>query len=42
MSAEIAAMKEAATSVIVNDPSVDHLRSFQFGGAAHCAVEERG
>jgi NAD(P)-dependent dehydrogenase (short-subunit alcohol dehydrogenase family) len=40
MSAEIAAMKGAATSVIVNNASVDGLRGYPFaGGAAYSAAK---
>jgi NAD(P)-dependent dehydrogenase (short-subunit alcohol dehydrogenase family) len=40
MSAEISAMKEPATSVIVNNASVDGLRGYPFaGGAAYSAAK---
>src|SRR5262245_9393418 len=40
MSAEIAAMKEPSTSVIVNNASVDGLRGYPFpGGAAYSAAK---
>jgi NAD(P)-dependent dehydrogenase (short-subunit alcohol dehydrogenase family) len=40
MSAEIAAMKEPKTSVIVNNASVDGLRGYPFaGGAAYSAAK---
>ena len=40
MSAEIAAMKDAASSVIVNNASVDGLRGYPFpGGAAYSAAK---
>ena len=40
MNAEIAAMKDASKSVIVNNASVDGLRGYPFpGGAAHSAAK---